>query len=76
MSKNMGFFVLFLFGSLGLLALWIGAITLGFVGSAVARNLRPMVGAGVVFLFISGAPLLTALTAAASAAQQALQRHR
>lgn len=76
MSKNMGFFVLFLFGSLGLLGLWVGAITLGFIGSAVARNLRPLVGAGVVFVFITGAPLFMALVTAVTAAEQQLMRRR
>lgn len=76
MSKDMGLFVLFLVGALGLFALWVGAITLGFIGAAVTRNLRPMVGAGVIFLFIAGAPLFTALTTAASVAQQKASRGR
>lgn len=73
MSKDMGFFVLFLFGSLGLLGSWVGAITLGFIGSAIARNLRPLVGAGVLFLFVAGAPLSMALVTGVTAAQNRLK---
>lgn len=70
MSKNMGFFVLFLFGALGLVGLWVGAIVMGFIGSAIAKSLRPMVGALVVFAFISGAPVFTALVSVVTAHQR------
>lgn len=77
MSKDMGFIVLFIFGALGLVALWVGSITLGFIGTAVARNLRPLVGAGVLFLFVGGAPVfMAAVTAATALQQKMLKRHR
>ncbi len=76
MSKNMGLFVMFFFGSLGLLALWVGSITLGFLGAAVTRNLRPTVAAGVLFVLVSGAPLLVIASTALAAAQNQRARRR
>ncbi len=76
MSKNMGFFVLFLIGALGLLGVWVGSITLGFIAGAVARTMRPMVGAITVFFIVSGAPLLMAGVGAVTSLQQAAARHR
>ena len=76
MSKNMGLFVLFFAGMLGLFALWVGSITLGFLGAALARNLRPMVGAALFFFLISGAPLLMIGVTAVTAAQNERLRRR
>lgn len=76
MSKGMGLFVLFLLGALGLLGLWIASITMGFLGAALTRNMQPMVGAAVLFFFISGAPLLMIGVAATTAAQRQQVRRR
>jgi predicted ATPase len=47
--------------------MWLAAITLGFVGTALVRNMRPMAAAGTLFLIVSGAPILMALTTAVTA---------
>lgn len=70
MSKDTGLFLLFLAGCGGLVLLWLCAITLGFIGSTVVRNMRPMAGAGLLFLFVCGAPVLSSLLSVYSAAQQ------
>ena len=67
MSRGMGLTVLFVVGALGLLGTWVGAITLGFIGSAVVKTLRPLPAALVMLGFISGAPVLLALTTAVQA---------
>lgn len=67
MSRGMGLTVLFVFGALGLVGTWVSAITLGFIGALVVRQLRPLPGALVMLGFISGAPVLFALTTALQA---------
>lgn len=77
MSKNLGLVVLIGIGLVGLFALWLGAITMGFIGAAVAKKFRPMVAAIVVFLFIAAAPLLIAASVQLSAAERESARlHR
>jgi hypothetical protein len=67
MSRGMGLTVLFAIGALGLLGAWVSAITLGLVGSLVVKNLAPLPAALVMFGFVSGAPVLFALTTALQA---------
>ncbi len=76
MTNDTAVFVFFFVGALGLLIAWLGAITLGFVGSAIARNLPPTLGAGVLFLIVCGAPALIAVTTVATAAAQKRSGHR
>jgi hypothetical protein len=76
MSKNTGLFVLFVIGALGLLVLWVGAITLGLAGSAVVRNLPPKTGAALMFLFVCGAPLLMAGLSTLVKSQHQTRRQR
>lgn len=72
MSRGMGLTVLFVFGGLGLVGTWLSAITLGFVGAVVVKQLRPVPAALVMLAVVSGAPVLFALTAAV----QAMAAHR
>jgi hypothetical protein len=79
MSKNMGLFVLFVLGSIGLVILWASAIFLGLLGSLVARNLRPLTAAAVMLAFIAGAPVLSVALVKLnqySAETQSPQSHR
>lgn len=75
MSRDLGLFVLFFAGLLGLLVLWTGSITMGFVGAAVARNLSPWGGALAIFLFVGGAPVLMSAVTSFHAHQRELRRH-
>ena len=74
MSRDMGLFVLFLVGALALLFLWCGAVAMGFLGVALARRLRPGVGALTVFLCVSAGPLFMATIATVQNHQQKMRR--
>lgn len=62
MSRNMGLFVMTLFGMLGLLAVWVGTVVMGLLGAAVARNLPALAAGATVFAFCAGGiPLMLSL---------------
>jgi hypothetical protein len=76
MSRNMGLFVLFFLGSLGLLVLWVGGIIVGFVGAALARNLPPLAAGAVVFGAVCFAPVAAAGMVALSMADSKREQER
>jgi hypothetical protein len=64
MTPGAAAFLLGTFALLGLLAAWVGTITMGFVGSALAVKLPPLAAGAVVFLCCSlGAPAFLAMAA-------------
>lgn len=62
MSRDMGLFVLFVLGFLGLFAIWTAAITMGFVASLAVKTMKPRIGAAVMVAFLAAAPSLAAMT--------------
>lgn len=69
MTKDFALGAFFVFGMIGLLIAWIGAVTMGFVASAIVRNLSPTVAAGVLFLLVCGAPVYMAVVMTVGSAQ-------